>query len=256
MSERRQLEHRLAEAERLEAVGKLAGGVAEDFNDLLAAIASHADVALAAQDLPRHTRNELIQLRLASERAADIVRQLLALSGRQVLKPALLDLNDVVAEVEQMLPALIGYEVRLRVERGSAPLPVVADRGQLAQVLVNLVANARDAMPQGGELAIVCDAAGLDEDQAAAAGCSRAATPGFASPTRGPGWTRSRARACVRAVLHDQGAGIRDGPRARDLVRDRRAIGRDDHRRERGPAGNDVHDPAAARRRGTGGPGK
>ncbi len=171
-SERKLLEQQLAQSARLEAVGKLAGGVAHDFNNLLTVIGGHADVLLRSQDLPEHARRELVQVRLAAERAADVVRQLLAFSRKQVLEPVLLDLNDVVAEVEQMLRHLIGEDIRVRVEPGSSGLCVVADRAQLGQVLVNLAVNARDAMPGGGELTIACDLVELDEQGAAVAGAA------------------------------------------------------------------------------------
>jgi PAS domain S-box-containing protein len=160
ISDRRQLEQQLAQAARLEAVGKLAGGVAHDFNNLLTVIAGYADVLLRSGELSPGVRRELGQIRLAAERAAEVVSQLLAFSRKQVLAPALLDLNDVVAEVEEMLRHLIGEDVRLRVQRCEESLAVVADRAQLVQVLVNLAVNARDAMPGGGVLEIACDREG------------------------------------------------------------------------------------------------
>jgi PAS domain S-box-containing protein len=171
MNERKLLERQLAEAARLEAVGKLAGGVAHDFNNLLTVIGGHADVLLRSQDLPPGVRRELVQVRLASERAADVVRQLLAFSRRQVLDAVLLDLNEVVDELEHLIRHLIGEDVRVNVKPCATGLPVVADRGQLLQVLVNLAVNARDAMPCGGELTIECERVDLDEAGAAAAAC-------------------------------------------------------------------------------------
>jgi two-component system, cell cycle sensor histidine kinase and response regulator CckA len=171
-SERKLLETQLEEAARLEAVGKLAGGVAHDFNNLLTVIGGHADILLRSQDLPPHAQRELLQVRLAAERAADVVRQLLAFSRRQMLEPALVDLNDVVAEVASMLRHLIGEDVLLRVEPAAEPVCVVADRAQLGQVLVNLAVNARDAMPAGGELSIASDRVELGEPEAAATGCA------------------------------------------------------------------------------------
>jgi PAS domain S-box-containing protein len=195
MNERKLLERQLAQAARLEAVGKLAGGVAHDFNNLLTVIGGHADVLLRSQDLPLHARRELHQVRVAAERAADVVRQLLAFSRRQVLEPVLLDLNEVVAEVEQMLRHLIGDDVVLRVEPGPGALRVLADRAQVGQVLINLAVNAGDAMPAGGELAIATDRVELGEQDAAAAGCP----PGRYSRIR----------------VRDTGTGMDDATRAR-----------------------------------------
>jgi PAS domain S-box-containing protein len=171
-SERKLLESRLEEAARLEAVGKLAGGVAHDFNNLLTVIGGHADVLLRSQDLPEHAHRELLQVRLAAERAADVVRQLLAFGRRQMLEPVLLDVDDVVAEVEHMLRHLIGEDVLLHVEPSPSPVCVLADRAQLGQVLVNLAVNARDAMPAGGDLVIASDRVELGELEAAATACA------------------------------------------------------------------------------------
>jgi PAS domain S-box-containing protein len=157
LSQRKQLEQQLAQAARLEGIGKLAGGVAHDFNNLLTVISGYADVLLRSGGLSPHVRRELTQIRLAASRAAEVVGQLLAFSRQQVLAPTLLDLNEVAAEVEQMLRHVIGEDVRLRVVPSDEPLPVLADRAQLAQVLVNLAVNARDAMPAGGSLEIRCD---------------------------------------------------------------------------------------------------
>ena len=149
-----ELEAQFLQAQKMEAVGRLAGGVAHDFNNLLTVISSYAD--LAAEDLaPTDRRREDIgEISRAADRATGLTRQLLAFSRKQVLKPATMSLNAVVAGVEKMLGRLIGEDVEL-VTVPAVELGLVnADQGQIEQVLVNLVVNARDAMPHGGRITI------------------------------------------------------------------------------------------------------
>jgi len=154
ITERRRLEDQVRQAQKVEAVGRLAGGIAHDFNNILTAILGTAQLLQAElkPDSPPYT--EVEEIRRAAERAADLTRQLLAYSRRQVLAPRVLDVNVVVAGLEPMLRRLIGEDVQLvtRLTPGVAPLE--ADPGQLGQVIVNLAINARDAMPQGGKLVI------------------------------------------------------------------------------------------------------
>jgi two-component system cell cycle sensor histidine kinase/response regulator CckA len=159
----RKSEERLHLSQRLEAVGQLAGGVAHDFNNLLTAITSYTQLLL--EDLaPNDThRDDLLEIKRAADRATALTRQLLAFSRRQVLDPRVIDLNAVVADLEKMLGRLIGAHIAL-VTDCSARLPRVrADVGQLEQVIVNLAVNARDAMPDGGTLAIRTGEAELTE---------------------------------------------------------------------------------------------
>jgi PAS domain S-box-containing protein len=162
--ERKALEAQLREAQKFEAVGQLAAGVAHDFNNLLTAITGYAEVLLdrLPEGAPLHA--EVQEIRRAGDRAAAITRQLLAFGRRQLLKPEVLDLDGVVADIERMLGRLIPENVRLlaRATRGLGW--VNADRGQLEQVLVNLVVNARDAMATGGTLTI--ETANVDLDDA------------------------------------------------------------------------------------------
>jgi two-component system cell cycle sensor histidine kinase/response regulator CckA len=152
ISERKQLEEQLRQGQRLEAIGRLAGGVAHDFNNLLTVISGYAEVLLDGRD--RAAEPELDQIAAAAERAAILTRQLLAFSRRQVLQPRVLQLNDVVEGLTPMLSRLIGEDVELVATLAPSLGPVHADPNQLEQVLVNLAVNARDAMPEGGLLTI------------------------------------------------------------------------------------------------------
>ena len=166
ITERKALEMQLLQAQKMEAVGLLAGGVAHDFNNVLTAIGGYAELVredLPGEDARRHDVEEILR---ATERAATLTRQLLAFSRRQVLAPRVLDLNGVVAGVDNMLRRLIGADVELRTALGPVLGAVRADPGQLEQVIMNLVVNARDAMPRGGKLTIETANAELDESYA------------------------------------------------------------------------------------------
>ena len=153
VTQRAQLELQLRQSQKMQAIGRLAGGVAHDFNNLLTAIKGHADLLL--QELPEEGagHGDLQEILKASERAAGLTRQLLAFTRQQVFKPEVLDLNAVVNDMERMLSRLIGEQIDLVTRPGDIGL-VRGDRGQLEQVLLNLVVNARDAMPAGGRLTI------------------------------------------------------------------------------------------------------
>src|ERR1035437_224971 len=153
VTDRRRLEAQLVEATRLEAMGHLAGGVAHDFNNVLTAVNGYADILI--RELEGDERVESArEIRRAGARAAELTKQVLAFARRQVLVPRPVDLNAVVASVSQMLRALIGEQVRLVTNLDSSPAVVLADPGQLEQVLVNLAVNSRDAMLGGGVLEI------------------------------------------------------------------------------------------------------
>ena len=156
VTERTRLEEQFLQAQKMEAVGQLAGGVAHDFNNLLTAINGYADLLLAQLGADHELRTEVEEIRAAGERAAGLTRQLLAFGRRQVFSPRVLDLNELVGNLEHMLRRVIGEDIELAVVSSAAPALVRADSGQLEQVVVNLVVNARDAIPAGGrvELAI------------------------------------------------------------------------------------------------------
>ncbi len=153
-TERRSLEQQVIQAQKMEAVGRLAGGVAHDFNNILTAIGGYTDLLLA--DLPPDDprRQDVDEIHRAADRAAALTQQLLAFSRRQVLQPKVIDLNALVKNVQKLLRRLIGEDVQLATALAADAGRVRADPGQVEQVIMNLVVNARDAMPGGGQLTI------------------------------------------------------------------------------------------------------
>jgi signal transduction histidine kinase/CheY-like chemotaxis protein len=166
-TQQRRLEEQLIESQKMEGIGRLAGGVAHDFNNLLTAILGYAELMESQLEDDEGLRTGLREIRLAGNRAAALTRQLLAFSSRQVLQPRTLDLNTVVSEVEKTLARLIGENVTLATRLEPALWSVKADPGQLEQVLMNLAVNSRDAMPEGGTLTFETANAVLDVDFAA-----------------------------------------------------------------------------------------
>ncbi len=169
VSEQRQLEEKLRQSQKLEAIGSLAGGVAHDFNNLLTVIRGAAAIALAASgdDL---ARTKLAQIETAAEHASVLTTQLLAFSRQQVLRPEPTDLNSIVEGTLDLLERLIGEDIEVSRRLWPELPPVLVDRSQLQQVIMNLGVNARDAMSDGGTLAAQTSAAVLDDDYAAARG--------------------------------------------------------------------------------------
>jgi PAS domain S-box-containing protein len=158
MSERIELEQQVRQAQKMKAIGQLAGGVAHDFNNILAAIRGNVDLALMdAALMPARTVEHLQQAISAADRAGSLVSQLMAFGRKQIIEPRALELNELVANLVKMLERIIGEDVQLRTRLGSRPSYVRADPAMMEQVLVNLVVNARDAMPRGGELEIVTE---------------------------------------------------------------------------------------------------
>ena len=163
ITERKQLEGQLQQAQKMEAVGQLAGGVAHDFNNLLTIINGYSDIIQSELPTDSPMQGLVREIGQAGERAASLTRQLLAFSRKQVLEPKVLSLNAVVSDTERMLRRLIGEDITVSAVLDPALGRVKADPGQIEQVLMNLAVNARDAMPQGGQLTIETANAELDE---------------------------------------------------------------------------------------------
>jgi len=195
ITERRRTEAQLRQAQKLESIGRLAGGVAHDFNNLLTVVLSCASAlkedALAGRPA---SLEEVEEVRAAGARARDLTRQLLAFARKQVIAPVRLDLNEVVRASEKLLRRVLGEDVELSVETAPGLWPVRADVGQLEQVLVNLAVNARDAMPAGGRLTIATANASVARDE-----------PGEGAPRAGE-W--------VRLTVQDAGTGMSPEARA------------------------------------------
>jgi PAS domain S-box-containing protein len=164
----RESEFRLLQSQKLEAVGRLAGGVAHDFNNILTAVLGNAGLIAAAASAPRELREQARDIELAASRAALLTRQLLAFSRRQRFDMHVVDLNQVVADMDKLLRVTLGERIELSVRPSPHACPVRIDRGQIEQVILNLVLNGRDAMPGGGRLEITI--AGPSEAEAAKAG--------------------------------------------------------------------------------------
>jgi PAS domain S-box-containing protein len=154
ITERRQLEERFRQAQKMEAVGQLAGGVAHDFNNILTIIQGHVGLALSNPDQEKDVRESLLEVRTAAERAARLTRQLLAFSRRQMLQVRYVDLNDIIDNLTKMLHRLLGETIQLKFDRATFLPGVEADSGMIEQIIMNLVINARDAMPSGGNVTL------------------------------------------------------------------------------------------------------
>ena len=154
VTERVRMEQQLRQAQKMEAVGQLAGGVAHDFNNLLTVIQGHSSMVLGSQTLPDELRESVEQIQQAGERAANLTRQLLTFSRQQAFRPEPLDLRASLESIGRMLRRLLGEQVTLALATDGAPVCVLADGGMIEQVIVNLAVNARDAMPGGGRLEI------------------------------------------------------------------------------------------------------
>jgi PAS domain S-box-containing protein len=167
LSERRSLERQLLHAQKMEAVGRLAAGVAHDFNNVLSAITMCSDLLRDTPLLGPAATDEVNEIRKAADRGVGLTRQLLAFSRQQVLEPRIIDLNGLVGNLERMLRRLASEDVEVQTQFGPGRATVKADAGQIEQVLMNLVVNAKDAMPQGGTLTIETSIVTLHADHLA-----------------------------------------------------------------------------------------
>jgi signal transduction histidine kinase len=164
VTELRSLEEQFRQAQKLEAVGRLAGGIAHDFNNIVTVILGETEMALSTQPAHSPVRDSFDQVRAAAERAALLTRQLLTFSRKQLTETAVLDLNEAIRGVTGMLDRLIGEDLDLQFRLAAGIAPVTADPAQIEQVLLNLVINARDAMPEGGTVIIETRNVTLDDD--------------------------------------------------------------------------------------------
>jgi PAS domain S-box-containing protein len=196
VTERKRLEEQYRQAQKLEVVGRLAGGVAHDFNNLLTAIRGTADVLLADLDEANPMRPDLLEIRRASEGAASLTRQLLAFSRQQVVQPRVVDVNAAVAETDRMLRRVIGEDVELVTVLSPEAGCVRVDPVQIEQVLTNLALNARDAMPHGGRLLVQTQAVQVEEGGS-------------------PGWPGVPPGHHVMLAVSDNGTGMDAGTRER-----------------------------------------
>jgi PAS domain S-box-containing protein len=196
LTESRRLEEQLLQAQKMESIGRLAGGIAHDFNNLLTAISGYAQLALDRNDLVPALKQEVEQIRIAAGRAVELTSQLLAFSRRQVMQPIALDLGETLQDIGPMLRRILGEDVRLTTKVDPELGSVLADPGQLSQVIVNLAVNARDAMPSGGTLTLETTNVDLDTQYAL----------GHAEVVPGP---------YVLLSVTDTGAGMDEATRAR-----------------------------------------
>jgi two-component system cell cycle sensor histidine kinase/response regulator CckA len=196
LTERRRLEDQLRQSQKMDAVGQLAGGIAHDFNNLLTAILGYCRLILDDVTLDNPLRTDLEEIRLAGERAAALTRQLLAFGRRQMLQPQIVDINTIVHDLEKLLRRLIAADVELVTALAPGLPPVLVDPASIEHVLMNLVVNARDAMPHGGRLLIETASVDLDESYAA----------GHAGVVAGP---------YVELAVSDTGEGMDEATRAR-----------------------------------------
>ena len=163
-TELKTLEAQFVQSQKMQAIGQLAGGVAHDFNNLLTAISGHCDLLLLRHDQGDPDFADLVQINQNANRAASLVGQLLAFSRKQNLQPEVMDLRDTLSDLTHLLNRLVGEKVTLSLSHDPGLSPIRADKRQLEQVLMNLVVNARDAMPDGGEIRIETESVTLDQD--------------------------------------------------------------------------------------------
>jgi nitrogen-specific signal transduction histidine kinase/CheY-like chemotaxis protein len=163
LRDRKQLEAQLLQAQKMESIGRLAGGVAHDFNNMLTAIIGYTELAKSQLPQEHPVQQDLDNVHDAARRSAGLTRQLLAFARKQVITPRAVDLNDLISRIDTMLNRLLGEDIRLVMKLKTGLAPVLIDAGQFEQVLMNLAVNARDAMPNGGTLSIETADVSVDE---------------------------------------------------------------------------------------------
>ena len=163
ITDRRLLEDQLRQSQKMEAIGRLAGGIAHDLNNALTAIAGYAELALGEVASDHTARADVAESRRAAERAGSVTRQLLAFSRKQLIEPRVFDLNETIAAISRLLSRLLGADVEVQTRLAGAALPVLGDPGQVEQAVINLAVNARDAMPGGGKLVLATELETVDE---------------------------------------------------------------------------------------------
>ena len=253
VTERRRLEAELQQAQKLEAVGRLAGGVAHDFNNILSVIRGFSDLARAQLEGSNASVDEWLgHVSRATEQGSSLTRQLLAFSRRQPLDTERIAVNGVVADMDALLRRVLGEDLRLVTVFGASPGTVEINRGQLEQVIMNLAVNARDAMPAGGKLTVETGDVSLDGEAALRLGIEPGEYVLLRVSDTGVGMAAETLRHGLRAVLHHQGRRRRHRARALDGVRDRHRARRPRRRAERAGLGHHVHDPPAGGAAGRG----
>jgi signal transduction histidine kinase len=175
MNDVRVLEDRLRQSQKMEAIGRLAGGIAHDLNNALTAIAGYSELAIGQLHQTHPAFADVEEIRRGAERACSVTRQLLAFSRKEVLEPQLFDLNQTISALGRLLSRLLGIDIEVRTELAPSVPPIMGDPGQLEQAIINLAVNARDAMPNGGSLVLSTRLENFDE---AAARASPPMTPG------------------------------------------------------------------------------
>jgi PAS domain S-box-containing protein len=161
ITERRLLEDQLRQAQKMEAIGRLAGGIAHDLNNALTAIAGYAELALGLIEPTHPARPDVHEIRRGAERAGSVTRQLLAFSRKELVEPRLFDLNQTIGAIGRLLARLLGTDIDVRTDLRPVP-PILGDPGQIEQAVINLAVNARDAMPKGGRLTLTTSVETLD----------------------------------------------------------------------------------------------
>ena len=163
VTDRRQLEDQLRQAQKMEAIGRLAGGIAHDLNNALTAIAGYAQLALGQLDAEHSARADVEEIRREAERAGSVTGQLLAFSRKQLFEPRIFDVNDTITGIARLLSRLLGTDVHIQTRLADTALTVLGDPGQVEQAVINLAVNARDAMPGGGQLVLTTGMETVDE---------------------------------------------------------------------------------------------